>query len=142
MIVAVGKLAPVAKYAPSGPDELAAVVVEAMTEADVTACFTENHWLVVTAASPEAAIQNAVHGESHSRLSLNSRSGGGPDDAERPAPGNGDRAVRVLRIVTASSGAPLPTVTPTPSIGRHPPTLSTGRHQHRGPPRRDLPVRL
>jgi len=77
MIVAVGKRVPVAEYAPYGTDELAAAVVEALTEADSTACFIENHGLVVTASELTTAIENAIHVEALSRLYLQSLAGGG-----------------------------------------------------------------
>ena len=77
MIVAVGKRVPVAEYAPYGTDELAANVVEAMTEADSTACFIENHGLVVTAPDLDTAVENTVHVESLCRLYLQSLAGGG-----------------------------------------------------------------
>jgi L-fuculose-phosphate aldolase len=77
MIVAVGKRVPVAEYAPYGTDELAAAVVEAMAEADATACFIENHGLVVTAPDLDTAIENAFHVESLSRVYLQSLSGSG-----------------------------------------------------------------
>ena len=77
MIVAVGKRVPVAEYAPYGTDELAANVVEAMTEADSTACFIENHGLVVTAPDLDTAIEDTIHVESLCRLYLQSLAGGG-----------------------------------------------------------------
>ena len=76
MIVAVGKRVPVAEYEPYGTDELAAAVVEAMAEADATACFIENHGLVVTAPDLDTAIENAIHVESLSRIYLQSLAGG------------------------------------------------------------------
>ncbi|PSP27602.1 class II aldolase [Halobacteriales archaeon QH_2_65_14] len=78
MIVAVGKRVPVAEYAPYGTDELAANVVEAMTEAESTACFIENHGLVVTAPNLDTAIEDAIHVESLSRIYLQSLAGGEP----------------------------------------------------------------
>ena len=78
MIVAVGKRVPVAEYAPYGTDELAANVVEAMTEAESTACFIENHGLVVTAPNLDTAIEGAIHVESLSRIYLQSLAGGEP----------------------------------------------------------------
>jgi len=77
MIVAVGKRVPVAEYAPYGTDELAANVVEAMTEADSTACFIENHGLVVTAPDLDTAIEDTIHVESLSRIYLQSFAAGG-----------------------------------------------------------------
>jgi L-fuculose-phosphate aldolase len=77
MIVAVGKRVPVAEYAPYGTDDLAANVVEAMTEAEATACFIENHGLVVTATDLDTAIENTIHIEGLSRLYLQSLAGGG-----------------------------------------------------------------
>ncbi|PSQ44461.1 class II aldolase [Halobacteriales archaeon SW_7_68_16] len=77
MIVAVGKRVPVAEYAPYGTDDLAASVVDAMTEADATGCFIENHGLVVTAPTLDVAIENAIHVESLSRLYLQSLAAGG-----------------------------------------------------------------
>jgi L-fuculose-phosphate aldolase len=76
MIVAVGKRVPVAEYAPYGTEELAATVVEAMTEAEATACFIENHGLVVTASDLDTALENTVHVESLSRLYLQSLAAG------------------------------------------------------------------
>ncbi|WP_255168403.1 class II aldolase/adducin family protein [Natrononativus amylolyticus] len=72
MIVAVGKRVPVAEYAPYGTDELAENIVTAMAEAESTACFIENHGLVVTAANLETALENTVHVESLARLYLQS----------------------------------------------------------------------
>jgi L-fuculose-phosphate aldolase len=77
MIVAVGKRVPVAEYAPYGTDQLAENVVAAMAEADATACFVENHGLVVTAGDLQTAVENVVHVESLSRLYLQSLAAGG-----------------------------------------------------------------
>lgn len=77
MIVAVGERVPVAEYAPYGTDALAENVVSAMAEAAATACFVENHGLVVTAPDLATAVENAVHVESLSRLYLQSLAGDG-----------------------------------------------------------------
>ncbi|SEH16080.1 L-fuculose-phosphate aldolase [Natronorubrum sediminis] len=74
MIVAVGKRVPVAEYAPYGTDQLAENIVEAMSAADSTAAFIENHGLVVTAPDLETALENTHHVESLARLYLEIRS--------------------------------------------------------------------
>lgn len=78
MIVAVGKRVPVAEYAPYGTEELAANVVAALEGAESTACFIENHGLVVVADDVETAIENAHHVESLAELYLRARSVGDP----------------------------------------------------------------
>jgi L-fuculose-phosphate aldolase len=79
MIVTVGKRVPVAEYAPYGTEELAANVVAALEEADASACFIENHGLVVTADDLETALEHTTHVESLSRLYLQSASVGDPE---------------------------------------------------------------
>ncbi len=76
MIVAVGKSVPVATYAPYGTDALAEHIVMAMRDADTTACFIENHGLVVTAPDLETALENTVHVESLARIYLEARAAG------------------------------------------------------------------
>ncbi|WP_290812923.1 class II aldolase/adducin family protein [Halovivax sp.] len=76
MIVAVGDRVPVAEYAPYGTDELAENVVRAMDDAGSTACFLENHGLVVTADDAATALENAVHVESIAALYLRTRAAG------------------------------------------------------------------
>ena len=80
MIVAVGKRVPVAEYAPYGTEELAANVVAALEEADATACFIENHGLVVVADDVETALENTHHVESLAELYLRARSAGEPTE--------------------------------------------------------------
>ncbi|WP_435144991.1 class II aldolase/adducin family protein [Halobaculum sp. P14] len=83
MIVAVGKRVPVAEYAPYGTEELAANVVAAMEAADATACFIENHGLVVVADDIETAVEHTEHVESLAQLYLQSKAAGG-DPVELP----------------------------------------------------------
>ncbi|WP_435127311.1 class II aldolase/adducin family protein [Halobaculum sp. D14] len=83
MIVAVGKRVPVAEYAPYGTEELAANVVAAMEAADATACFIENHGLVVVADDVETAVEHTEHVESLAQLYLQSKAAGG-DPVELP----------------------------------------------------------
>ena len=78
MIVAVGKRVPVAEYAPYGTEELAANVVAALEGAGSTACFIENHGLVVVADDIETALENTHHVESLAELYLRARSVGEP----------------------------------------------------------------
>ncbi|QLG29178.1 class II aldolase/adducin family protein [Halorarum halophilum] len=78
MIVAVGKRVPVAEYAPYGTEELAANVVAALEGAESTACFIENHGLVVVADDIETALENTHHVESLAELYLRARSIGEP----------------------------------------------------------------
>ncbi|QLG63719.1 class II aldolase/adducin family protein [Halorarum salinum] len=80
MIVAVGKRVPVAEYAPYGTEELAANVVAALEGADATACFIENHGLVVVADDVGSAVEHTHHVESLAELYLRARSVGEPTE--------------------------------------------------------------
>ncbi len=79
MIVTVGKRVPVAEYAPYGTEQLAANVVAALEAASATACFIENHGLVVTADDLETALEHTTHVESLSRLYLQAAAVGDPE---------------------------------------------------------------
>ncbi len=78
MIVAVGDRVPVAGYAPYGSEALAANVIGAMEEANSSACFIENHGLVVTADDLPTAMEHTRHVESLAELYLRARSVGDP----------------------------------------------------------------
>jgi L-fuculose-phosphate aldolase len=78
MITAVGRRVPVAGYAPYGTDELAALAVEAMADADARACILANHGLVVLGEDLRAAVENTVVVEDLCRVYLQARQHGEP----------------------------------------------------------------
>lgn len=79
MLAAAGGRVPVADYATYGTEALAANVVEAMAEADASACILASHGLVATGADLDDALETAVSVESVAQVYCQALALGSPE---------------------------------------------------------------